>query len=139
MPERVASQSSQRFAALLDFQRDVDLMNPSHIGKNSGHQRPHHGGDVRQQNWSDSLSSFLSSTFRASKVAPTSPPRPCGVEAVVTRSQGHFSPQNFIRTVWKRALVSRDESVVNAKRARTRFDYVGYGSNHATEPMVLCG
>lgn len=33
MPEMVASNSSQRFSALLDFQRDVDLVYPSHIGK----------------------------------------------------------------------------------------------------------
>lgn len=144
MPEMVASHSSRRIAALLDFQRDVDLMNPSHIGKNLGpvHHRAHHGGDSWQQNWSDSLSSFLSSTFRpASKVeafAP-SPPRPCGVQAVVVRSHGHFSPQKFIRNVLKRALFSRDELVVNVKRARTRFDYVGYGSNRSMEPMVLCG
>ena len=147
MPEIVASNSSQRFSALLDFQRDVDLVHPSHIGKKSeafspldrkapGHHRANHG-DSWQQNWSDSLNAFLASTFRAPKevVAPAPAPRPCGVEATrslaVTRSQGQFSPQKFIRNALKRAF-ARDESVMNMKRAR--FD--DYGST--AEPMV-CG
>lgn len=148
MPEMVASYSSQRFSALLDFQRDVDLIHPSHIGKKNtgmegfspldrkapGHHRARHG-DSWQQNWSDSLSAFLSSTFRASKEVAAPSPRPCGVEAArsfaVTRSQGQFSPEKFIRIALKRAF-SRDESVMNVKRAR----FEDYGST--AEPMV-CG
>lgn len=152
MPEMVASYSSQRFSAMLDFQRDVDLIHPSHIGKKSngmeevsvldrkapGHHRAHHGNSW-QQNWSDSLNAFLASTFRTPRdVTPVAPsPRPCAVEAArsssyaVTRSQGQFSPQKFIRNTLKRAF-ARDESVMNVKRAR--FD--DYGST--AEPMV-CG
>jgi hypothetical protein len=149
MPEMVASYSSQRFSAMLDFQRDVDLIHPSHIGKKNtgmeeysvlgrkapGHHRAHHG-DAWQQNWSDSLSAFLSSTFRASREVVVAPsPRPCGVEAArsfaLTRSQGQFSPQKFIRNALKRAF-ARDESVMNVKRAR----FEDYGST--AEPMV-CG
>ncbi|KAG0606255.1 hypothetical protein M758_9G125800 [Ceratodon purpureus] len=157
MPEMVASYSSQRFSAMLDFQRDVDLIYPSHIVKKDGgmegggllerkapgHHRAHHG-DSWQQNWSDSLSVFLASAFRAPRevtpavVAPS--PRPCAVEAArspssssyaVTQSRGQFSPQKFIRNALKRAF-ARDESVMNVKRAR--FD--DYGST--AEPMV-CG
>lgn len=148
MPEMVASYSSQRFSAMLDFQREVDLIHPSHIGRKGaearnplerkapGHHRAHHG-DSWHQNWSESLSAIMSSTFRAPKeaaaVAP--PPRPCGVEAArsfaLTRSQGQFSPQKFIRNALKRAF-SRDESVMNVKRAR----FEDFGSS--VEPMV-CG
>lgn len=161
----VASYSSQRFSALLDFQRDVDLVYPSHIGNKSpagftsnpldrksaaaaapNHHRARHGGDSSwQHNWSESLSAFLSSTFRPSRdnddvvMAMAPPPRPFGVEAArrssttyaITRSQGQFSPQKFIRNALKRAFV-RDEFTMNVKRAR----FEDFGST--PEPMV-CG
>jgi hypothetical protein len=153
----VASYSSQRFSALLDFQRDVDLVYPSHIGKKNAptaleggflapgnqakayHHRARHGDNTSwQQNWSESLSVLLSSTFQRPAVAES--PRSCAVEARATtttttktlaRSQGQFSAQKFIRNALKRAF-ARDEPVVNVKRAR----FEDFAST--AEPMV-CG
>lgn len=148
MPERVASFSSQRFSALLDFQRDVDLVCPSHIGKKNGpawdelvpssskpnHHRARHGDNLSwQQNWSESLSAILfqrpsssSSSYSSSSAMVASS---CAVEArrtTLVRSHGQFSPQKFIRNALKRAF-ARDE-LPSSKRAR--FD--------TAEPMVLC-
>ena len=156
MPEMLTSHSAQRFAALLEFHRDVDLMNPSHLGEtNCTGMEPgfialdkdlasgqHHS---LKHNWSGSLSSFLSSTFRASKldaVAP-SPPTLCAVQAAVTRSQGQFSPQAFLRNGLKRALTfSREESsTILMKRARTQFGNIGasgYSTQTMAPPMVVC-
>lgn len=154
MPEMVASFSSQRFSALLDFQRDVDLVCPSHIGKKNGpawdelvpskpnHHRARHGDNLSwQQNWSESLSAILfqrpSSTSSSSSSSSSSAMvgSSCAVEArktsTLVRSQGQFSPQKFIRNALKRAF-ARDEPSVSAKRAR--FD--DFGST--AEPMVLC-
>jgi len=162
MPEMVASFSSQRFSALLDFQRDVDLVYPSHLGKKSpsamdegflipnakaNHHRGRHGDTHWQESWTDSLSTLLFSSFqRAPSSVPVaaSPARPCAVEAArrsslsftttLTRSQGQFSPQKFIRNALKRAF-ARDEapsSSVMVKRAR----FEDFGST--AEPMV-CG
>jgi len=171
MPEMVASYSSQRFSALLDFQRDVDLVYPSHLGKKSpsvmdegfllsnanakaNHHRGRHGDTHWQESWSDSLSTLLMSSFQrapsSSSRSPVaaSPARPCAVEAArrsssssfttrtaLTRSQGQFSPQKFIRNALKRAF-ARDaapsSSSVMVKRAR----FEDFGST--AEPMV-CG
>lgn len=141
MPEMVASNSSQRFCALLDFQRDLDLLYPSHMGNKNvdgeGFSRPRHS-DSCQRSWSDTLSGFLSSSLRLSKADAAPPARPCGVEAArnvypstLARSQGQFSPQKLIRIALKRAF-SVDGSVTNVKRAR--FE----GCNSIVEPMV-CG
>lgn len=161
MPEMVASYSSQRFSALLDFQRDVDLVYPSHLGKKSpseegfllpnakaNHHRGRHGDTFWQESWSDSLGALLMSSFQRapSTPSPAPPPRSCAVEAArrsssssfttaLTRSQGQFSPQKFIRNALKRAF-ARDEapssSSVMVKRAR----FEDFGST--AEPMV-CG
>ena len=151
MPEMVASYSSQRFSALLDFQRDVDLVYPSHIGKKNApaleggflvpnqakanHHRARHGDNTSwQQNWSESLSALLSSTFQRPATAAPSP-RPCAVEASKTlaRSRGQFSAQKFLRTALKRAFARDDfPSSVHVKRAR----FEDFGST--AEPMV-CG
>jgi len=161
MPEMVASYSSQRFSALLDFQRDVDLVYPSHLGKKSpsaaadegflipnakaNHHRGRHGDTFWQESWSDSLSAILLSSFQRAapkEAGAASLPRPCAVEAArssssfttLTRSQGQFSPQKFIRNALKRAF-ARDEppsSAMMVKRAR----FEDFGST--AEPMV-CG
>nr|PNR51717.1 hypothetical protein PHYPA_010905 [Physcomitrium patens] len=151
MPEMLASHSAQRFSALLAFQRDVDPAYPTHMGKASnagmdefscpdrrapGHHRVRHD-DSWQQNWSDTLSAFLASSFRP-KQKPSPPARPCGVEAMasssrgtLTRSQGQFSPQRFIQNAVKRALGTTDFAT-NAKRPRFEDQF------HTPVPMV-CG
>lgn len=158
MPERVASYSSQRFSALMDFQRDVDMVYPSHIGKKNpggedgflnskgkpNHHRGRHDGDMFwQESWSESLTSLLASSFQRQAPSRSSAAamamamaRPCAVEArsssfALTRSHGQFSPQKFIRNALKRAF-SRDEPAAPVKRAR----FEDFGST--AEPMV-CG
>lgn len=149
MPEMVASCSSQRFSALLAFQRDIDSTCPTHMGKTSnagrdefsflerkapGYNQVHHG-DPWQQNWSDTFSQFLPQSLRGrseslspSRAEETTASASCGT---LTLSRGRFSPKSFIRNALKRAFAT-DDFAPKVKKAKFEEQY------STAVPMECC-
>lgn len=134
MPDMVASTSSQRFNALVDFQRTVDVACPSHFGHRRGEGlRSMDGMKVPPQppparhvseSWQQTLAGFLAplTSRSSSSRAPTS------TSKEVT-TYGRLSPRNFIAKSLKRAFWKAD-SPVTVKRARVN-DYC------VAEPMQV--